>query len=333
MTLRDIVYDIKTPGTDGILTSLDQEKAFDRVNRHFLERILEKMNYGPSLRNWIRTLYANASCQIINNGHLSEPVILKRGVRQGCPLTPLLYVITIEILLVSIQQNHRIHGINTPGNNEGHKIDAYADEATMTLKDDTSVIHTFDTINEYERASGSKLNRTKTEGLYIGRQAGRTSGPVPITWRTDSLTILGGQFGNNEEQDWKKTSCKTRRDADRWKKQHLTVKGKTVLIKTYGLATITYLASIFPLPDQITTRIHKILFQFLWNNKNELVSRATCHLPAHFGGLGIPDLHLVAKANLAKWTRDITDPHRQQTTEQKKSCGNLCIESYLLKAT
>ena len=179
----------------------------------------------------------------------------------------------------------------------------------MTLKDDTSIIHAFDTINEYERASGSKLNRTKTEGLYIGRQAGRTSGPVPITWRTDTLTILGGQFGNNEEQDWEKPVAKLE-DTDRWKKRHLTVKGKTVLIKTYGLATITYLASIFPLPDQITTRIHKILFQFQWNNKNELVSRATCHLPARFGGLGIPDLHLVAKANLAKWMRDITDPHK-----------------------
>ena len=128
-------------------------------------------------------------------------------------------------------------------------------------------------------ASGSKLNRTKTERLYIGRQAGRTLGPVPITWKTDTITILGGQFGNNEEQDWEKPVAKLKGTLDRWKKRHITVKGKTALIKTYGLATITYLASIFPLQGQVITRIHKILFQFLWNNKNELISQATCHLP------------------------------------------------------
>ena len=59
---------------------------------------------------------------------------------------------------------------NIPANGK-HKISAYADDATITLKDDTSVIHAFETINDYERASGSKLNRTKTEGLYMGKQA------------------------------------------------------------------------------------------------------------------------------------------------------------------
>ena len=204
LTLRDITHDIRSRGTDGILISLHQEKAFDRVNRPFLACILETLNYGPSFRMWIRTLYTRSSCQIINNGHLSAPVTLHRGVRQGCPLSPLLYVIVIETLLVSLKKNHRIHGISTPGNNNGHEVDAYADDATLTLQDDTSVIHAFDTIEEYERASGSKLNKTKTEGLYISRQAGCTTGPVPITWKTDTLTILGGQFGNNEVQGWAK---------------------------------------------------------------------------------------------------------------------------------
>ena len=315
MTLRDIVHDVNSRKTDGILISLDQEKAFDRVNRLFLDRVMGKMNYGPSLPRWIQTLYANASCKIINNGHLSEPVMLNRGVRQGCPLSPLLYVLNIEILLVSIRNNPRIHGINIPGNDK-QKISAYADDATMTLKDDTSVIHAFETINDYERASGSKLNRTKTEGLYMGKQAGRTTGPVPITWKTDTLMILGGKFGNNEDQDWDKPVKKLEETLQRWQKRYLTIKGKTVLIKTYALATINYLASIFPLPDQATTRIHKTLFQFLWNNKNELISRATCHLPLRFGGLGIPDLKLVAKANMAKWLRFITDQEKDKTWVQ-----------------
>ena len=70
MALRNIVHDVKTRGANGILISLDQEKAFDRVNRPFLEKIMKKLNYGPSFLSWIQTLYAGANCKIINNGHL-----------------------------------------------------------------------------------------------------------------------------------------------------------------------------------------------------------------------------------------------------------------------
>ena len=111
-------------------------------------------------------------------------------------------------------------------------------------------------------------------------------------------------------QDWAKPVKKLVETLERWQKRHLTVCGKAVLIKTYGLATISYLASIFPLPDQVASNIHKIIFQFLWNKKNELISRATCHLPFREGGLGIPDLHLAAQALLAKWIRTITDSNR-----------------------
>jgi hypothetical protein len=310
MALRDIVHDVKTRRANGILISLDQEKAFDRVNRPFLEKIMRKLNYGPSFLGWIRTLYAGANCKIINNGHLSDPVFLHRGVRQGCPLSPLLYVLAIETLIVALKRNPRIHGITIPGTSESHKLAAYADDVTLTLTDDTSVVHAFDTIQAYERATGSKLNPTKTEGLYLGRQAGRTTGPVPITWNTAAITILGGKYGNTDHQDWEKPVSKLEQTLTRWQKRHLTLKGKTVLIKTYGLASITYLATTFPLPDQIATKIHKLLFRFLWNDRNELVSRATCHLPLSAGGLGIPDLYSSARAVTVKWMKNLTDPRQ-----------------------
>jgi hypothetical protein len=89
--LRDIAHKATVKNLNLIMISLDQEKAIDRVNRNFLIKIMKKMNYGPTLIRWIETLYAEANCQIINNGWLSDTVHLKRGVRQGCPLSPLLY--------------------------------------------------------------------------------------------------------------------------------------------------------------------------------------------------------------------------------------------------
>lgn len=312
MTLRDIAYDINCRKAHGIFISIDQEKAFDRINRQFLDRILERLNFGPSFRQWITTIYADANCQIINNGFLSKPVFLKRGVRQGCPLSPLLYILCIEVLLIAIQKNPKITGLKVPGCKHRHKICAYADDATLTVEDDRSVEYAFEEIHRYERASGSALNMTKTEGIHLGQQAGKLSGPVPITWRPHALNILGCNIGNTLQQNWEKCLTKLTKILENWESRHLTIVGKALLLKVYGLASITYLASIFPLPDAMACKFHRAMFKFLWNNRNELVSRATCHLHKKQGGLGIPNLYLSSNALLSKWIKQIIDRESDQ---------------------
>ena len=85
--LRDILDYIDRTNEAGILLSLDQEKAFDRVNRNFLLNLLERFGFGPSFTRWISTLYNGANMQIIVNGFLTDPVPLARGVRQGDSLS------------------------------------------------------------------------------------------------------------------------------------------------------------------------------------------------------------------------------------------------------
>lgn len=305
LRLRDMAYDAKINNRKLIMINIDQEKAFDRVCRSFLDKILKKMNYGPSFRRWINTIYTGANCQVINNGHLSDRIQLERGVRQGCPLSPLLYVITIETLCMAIRKHPRINGIRIPGTPQESKISAYADDCTLTLQDDLSVTYAFDTIGDYERASGSKLNLKKTEGTYIGAQAGRDHGPVPITWDTTGIQVLGTHIGNNMAQDWAKVASKIETILERWAHRQLTLNGKTVLIKTYAIASAVYLASIFIMPETISNRIHRAMFSFLWSGRNELVSRETCHQPFAKGGLDIPDFHKLSVLFLAKWIKAI----------------------------
>ena len=80
----------KTNKTD-ILVTLDQEKAFDRVDHDFLMRVLAKFSFGPSFRRWVGIFYKDVFSRVICNGNLSAPVFLERGVRQGFPLSPPLY--------------------------------------------------------------------------------------------------------------------------------------------------------------------------------------------------------------------------------------------------
>ena len=309
--IRDIVHQSKIRNNNLILVNLDQEKAFDRVNRRFLQRTLEKMNFGPSFRKWVDVLYVGANCVVLNNGWTSDPIDLQRGVRQGCPLSPLLYTIIAETLGNAIRKDSHIEGVKIPGTTIESKISQYADDATLTVTDDLSVTRSFDIISKFEAATGGKLNMEKTEGIYIGCDAGRTHGPVPIKWKKDNIDVLGTKIGNNQNQQWKTKLEKTEKKLERWSPRKLSIEGRAVLIRTYALATIIYLTTVFSIPDPIITRINKAIFTFLWKNGTELVARATCFLPKDQGGLNIPNIQITKRTVKTKWVKQIVDQRNQ----------------------
>ena len=93
------------------MIGLNQEKAFDRVNWDFLFKTLRNFGYGPRIIQKIRAVYNNIEAQVKVNGHLSKTLLLERGVRLGCPLSMILYIIFAKILLENIRQNENIKGI------------------------------------------------------------------------------------------------------------------------------------------------------------------------------------------------------------------------------
>ena len=86
--VRDALDMIDKTNEPAILVSLDQEKAFDRVDHEFMLRVLRKFGFGPSFCHWVEIFYAKAFSRIFIHGQLSRPVFLQRGVTQGCPLFP-----------------------------------------------------------------------------------------------------------------------------------------------------------------------------------------------------------------------------------------------------
>ena len=134
-----------------------------------------------------------------------------------------------------------------------------------------------------------------------------------LKWKTDNIRVLGTDIGNNMRQNWETPTHKTESTLQSWKARTLTVKGRAVILKTYAIVTIVYLASMFIIPEQYITRIHMACFKFLWNDKNELVSRETCHLPSRHGGLGIPDLHITRTLAIIKWIKQLINRKKSST--------------------
>ena len=127
--INDILEQTVAQNIPGILLQLDFKKAFDTIEWKFIEKTLALLNCGDGIQRWISTLYTNPESSIMNNGFCTNPCKLSRGVRQGCPLSPCLFILSVEILACKIRQKREIQGIQVF--EKDIKISQFADDTSL----------------------------------------------------------------------------------------------------------------------------------------------------------------------------------------------------------
>ena len=187
--ISDIMKYTEENNIPGIALFLDFKKAFDTIEWDFINSCLKKFNFGPDIQNWVKILYNNVSSCVLNNGFASEFFSVERGVRQGCPLSGLLFVISIEILARAIKNDTAIKSINV-GEKE-IKVSLYADDTTVFVRDLDSVDHLLTLLDNFKNLSGLEINTTKSEGLWLGRWKNKTETPFGFRWPRDPIKALG----------------------------------------------------------------------------------------------------------------------------------------------
>ena len=109
--VEDIIHYTSLTKTPGILLSVDFEKAFDSIRWDYILSSMKAFNFGPNFISYIKTLYNGISTAIINNGYISTWFQPERGVRQGCPISPYLFILAVETLANKIREDKTIKGI------------------------------------------------------------------------------------------------------------------------------------------------------------------------------------------------------------------------------
>ena len=202
--------------------SFDREKAFDRISHKFLFNVLEKYNFGPNLIKWIQILYNDLNSSIIINNCISKPINISRSVKQGCSLSPLLYILCLEPFIRKVYLDREIKVIQLPGSNISCKISAFADDSTG--------------------ASGSKLNKTKTKGIWLGAWKDRKDNYKFGIDFVNTLKIIGFKIGNyiTEVDNWNPLYIKYEKVVNLWKNRNLSLLEKSIVINALICFKIWY---------------------------------------------------------------------------------------------
>lgn len=271
--------------------SLDQEKAFDRVDWEFMLHILERMGFGHTFLSWIRLFYTGPMASVIVNGFCSPLLSLKRGVGQGCPLSASLYVLVSESLACRLRADPSLNGFSLPNSTERALISQFADDMAVLCMNDDEIRLVFEIFGLYERASGAKLSMPKSVGLWAGSWTGRTTSPVDIKWTSSYITCLGVAVGNGDlgTEIWQQRLAASKRTLHSWHQRALTFSGKVLILNSLILSKLWYTASVVDMPTWVIRDVRNMIFSFFWSGKAERVQRTTLSLPLDGGGYGIAD--------------------------------------------
>ena len=286
--IRDLIDYVNDKNLPGLIVSLDQTKAYDRVEWDFLFKVLEKFNFGPNFINMIKTCYTNIESCVKVNGYTSMYFNLSRGIRQGCPISTLLYVLVAEVLAEAVRDESEINGIRLPDGLISKWV-GYSDDGNATLSDFKSVNKLFVLLEIYERASGAKVNLQKTQGFLMGKLRYEKDTPLDIRWTNEKIKILGIYFGNIDvsKDNWEPTIAKIKLLLNIWCRRKLTLMGKVTVINSLATSAIWYLSNLIELPNEYAKQIEKMIFDFIWSYKKHLISKEQLQLPKELGGMGV----------------------------------------------
>ena len=174
--INDIIQQTELQKIPGILLFLDFQKAFDTLEWSFIQHTLNLFNFGNSIKKWISTFCTNSESSVLKNGFCTNDFKLLRGVRQGCPLSPYLFILAAEVLVTKIRQDKTVRGITIFGTES--KISQFADDTSAFCDNLSSVQNLIRIINDFGTSSGLKLNACKTKAIWLGPWRDREDQPL-----------------------------------------------------------------------------------------------------------------------------------------------------------
>ena len=147
------------------LITVTHLKACDSLEWPFIMKTLDYLNFGTDMKRWVSTFYSNIESTVVNNGNRTNWFKPSKGVRQGCPLSPYLFILSAELLANKIRQDSTVKGIKIFGNEI--KLSQFADDTTLFNADLGSLEKTLKIVEDFGKLAVLYLNVKKTKAIWF----------------------------------------------------------------------------------------------------------------------------------------------------------------------
>jgi hypothetical protein len=259
---------------DVIFLKLDFSKAYDMVEWDFLFGAISGMGFPDEFIKMVQLLFTDAEACVKVNGSLFDSFSIKRGVRQGCPLAPYLFIIAAEVLNMMVKAevvSGHVKGIELPCGNRQQIIAQYADDTSFTLRgEEESVRNLIYLLETFCAASGLVLNWRKSCGYWKSHLTWfrpQWTDLLGITWaeEDDVSKLLGAPFGLSltagEVDDF--LYERIRKKLTHWSVTQLNPTGRAVIVNSVLLGACFYFFSIWGGTKKGIARIKSLMINYL----------------------------------------------------------------------
>ncbi|KAL0799439.1 hypothetical protein Bca101_054614 [Brassica carinata] len=279
----------------------DMSKAYDRIEWSFVKEVLGLLGFDPIWIGWIMCCIESVSYSFLVNGSPQGLVKPTRGLRQGDPLSPHIFILCTEVLSALCakgQADGSLPGVRVSHNSPPINHLLFADDTMFFCKSKpTCILALKKILATYETVSGQRINPQKSAITFSAKTPditrARVKGTMEIYTEGGVGKYLGlpEQFGRRKRDIFASILDRIRQKAHSWKARFLSGAGKQVMLKSVLSAMPCHAMSCFKLPISLCNQIQSMLTRFWWDANPEKrkmcwVAWDTMTLPKYAGGLG-----------------------------------------------
>jgi exonuclease III len=297
-SLYSVILKMRENNENGIILSVDQKSAFDIIEWEFLEKSLGYFSIPTEYRKWFSIIYRENCVKsvVTMNGHCTRTINVTRGVRQGCPLSPILYILGSEVFCNKIRSNTTIIGVELAGNLL--KLSNYADDTNFLVKNFESVDTIFQEYEKFSKSSGAIVNTDKTQILLLGKKPNT----IPQQYSrnlVEKLKIYGIVFdktGFDVDSSYESAKKSVEKLLNTNPHSEFSYESRASFINTYFLSKFWYVAHFITPNENLKNLVNKAITKFLWcPSRKPKIKGAIIFQSRKNGGIGIQNIDIRIK--------------------------------------